>query len=482
MKAQSTILLFTGLMAACSALEPTVGHNQHEHVTGSQGQPEVAVEFPESAAPDPEPDVVQPLEPRGSVFPAALQSDETFRLELREKSVAEAIHMIAEFGGVNIYLDPSLTETIDASFPNVRLQDALQVILDQNQLELVEDPPGIFWVVSNDASTSDRAMFRAQSINLSLVEPLLQAMVGEGTVVVVDATQNLVIVNGVRSDIDLIADYLEAADRLKRQVLIEARLVEVTLGERFELGVTAALNNRTLNGNPITFLEQFTTQDISFTFDFSSGDGDLNATIQALQQYVGLDLISSPRIAAVNNSAASIEIVTEVPYIQTTNTTSTTVGAAGASSFQEVQFKEAGVILKVTPTIQEDGMIEMLIEQELSEVADFFEGIPVLDTRTLNSTLQVKDRHTLVIGGLMQDSIRKTDRGIPLLMDLPLVGRLFKSDEDTADKRELVLFLTPTIMAESEAEQVTERFREVFRTRRQEIGMERRNGKGEVHR
>ena len=470
------------LFSSCMTFEPTIGANKKAPLEAPQEVPKVALALPAPTGPG----EVDPLSldsgPMSPVFPEGLQSDEVYHLELREKSVGEAIHMIAEFGGVNIYLDPSLTRTIDASFPSVRLQDALQVILSQNELELIEGPPGIFWVVSNDSQALDRALFRAQSINLTGVEPMLQSMVSDGTVVVVDSAQNLVVVNGARSDIQLIADYLEAADRLKRQVLIEARLVEVMLGDSFELGVTAALNNRTLNGNPISFLEQFATPGEAFTFDFSTGDDDLTSTIQALQQYIGLELISSPRIAAINNSEANIEIVTEVPYIQTTNTTSTTVGAAGSSTFEEVLFKEAGVKLRVTPSIQEDGIIEMQMTQELSEVIDFFQGIPVLDTRTVSSTLQVHDRHTLVIGGLMQDSVRKVDRGIPLLMDIPLVGHLFKSDEDSTDKRELVLFLTPTIVGAGDADGITETFRQVYRSRRSEFGMERRSGKGEVKR
>ncbi len=82
----------------------------------------------------------------------------------------------------------------------------------------------------------------------------------------------------------------------------------------------------------------------------------------------------------------------------------------------------------------------------------------------------------------MQDSVRKTDKGIPLLMDVPVLGRLFRSDEDTNDKRELVLFLTPTIIDIGSVDGVTDTFKEVYRSRRGEMGMEALDGGGEVHR
>lgn len=478
--------LALGLCCACAAFEPTVGENQVPLERPPSEQPHVALDLPASEAreegPDFAIDATAPPDQLPRVLPSSLLGDELFRLELREKSLAEAIHMIAEFGGVNIYLDAGLTRKIDASFPAVKLRDALQVILDQNELELVEDPPGVFWVLEHAAGERQRAQFRVQSVNLASISTILTEMVSEDTVVVTDPGQNLVVVNGSRSDIDMIGEYLRAADRLKRQVLIEARLVEVMLDEEFELGLSAALANQEVGDSTVTILQNFATPTDLFTIDFTNSDGDLTATLNALQSFIGLELISSPRVAAVNNSEALIEIVTEVPYIQTTNTTTTTADGAGNSSFQEVQFKEAGVKLKVTPVIQEDRVIELKVEQELSEVSDFFVGIPVLDTRTVNSTLQIKDRHTLVIGGLMQDSVSKTDTGVPLLMDIPWFGRLFRGDQDVKQKRELVLFLTPTIVDVADAEPVADTYREVFRSRRREMGLEAAGGGGEVHR
>lgn len=478
-----TLLLFT--LSSCAAFEPTLGARQEANFAPDR-EPEVAMELdlPPVAPEPPESDnVFDPRERQAlrANVPAALESDETYRLELRGKPLGEAIHMIAELGGVNVYLDAGLSRRIDASFPDVGLADALRTILERNELEMVEEPEGVYWVSSRAAGDIDRAQFRVRSVNLLDIESNLRAMVDGNTAIVVDAPQNLVVVSGPRSDIEFVAEYLEAADRLKRQVLIEARIVEVMLDEGFELGLSHNFGNLDIGDNAISVMQSLTTtNNTDFSITLADDDGDVDSTISALQQYLGLELISSPRVLAVNNTEARIEVITEVPFVQTTSTTTAGGGNLGTAVFEEVQFKEAGIKMIVTPTIQEDRIIEMSIDQELSEVIDRFNGVPVIDTRRVVTRFQVEDGHTLVIGGLMQNRATKNDRGVPGLMDLPFLGRLFRSDEDNQEKRELVLFLTPHVVDSGRAETLTDTFREVYRARRREMGLEDAQGQGEA--
>jgi general secretion pathway protein D len=282
-----------------------------------------------------------------------------------------------------------------------------------------------------------------------------------------------VIVRGKRGDVDLVAQYLDAADRIKAQVLIEMRIVEVTLGEQFELGIQHNFNGLDVGDDSLTILQQFSTPSDDFSLHFQSANGVVDSTLQALGKYVGVELLSSPRVVAVNNTQASIDITREVPYIQsTTNVTSGTSGGVGSSSTQEVAFKSVGVKLQVTPSIRARGVIEFTVTQDLSEVAEFLNGVPAVDRRTLTSRFQVRDGETLVVGGLMQDKKSKTDRGIPLLMDLPVLGALFKSKEDRVDKRELLVFLSPRIIALDASNGVTDSWRQVLDSRRREMGLE----------
>lgn len=455
-------------LAACQAFEPTVKSLQ-EPPAKPRDVMRPTLHLPPSAPLAEDPDFAPRVERRSAHLPAI----DAPRLEFRDMALAEAIHAICEMAQVSVYLDASLDTKVDVTFTNVTLDAALQTLLTRNELMLVEDPPGIFWVTRDDESLPEERRFKLKSARAAEVEPNLKALVSPGTQIVVDREQDFVIVRGTRADVDVVAQYLEAADRTKAQVLIEMRIVEVTLGERFELGVSHNFSGIDLGDDSLSILQQFATQSDNFSLNVRSANGVVDSTLQALGSYVGVELLSSPRVIAVNNTQASIDITREVPYIQTTtNVTSGTTAGVGSSSTQEVAFKAVGVKLQVTPSIRAHGVIEFTVTQDLSEVAEFLNGVPAVDRRTLTSRFQVRDGETLVVGGLMQDKKSKTDKGIPLLMDLPLLGALFKSKEDQVDKREMLVFLSPRIIALGTADGVTDSWRQVLSSRRREMGLD----------
>lgn len=411
--------------------------------------------------PDPAP---RPASDAESALPARpawprLAGDEPVTLNFRRTPLPEAIQLIAESAGVNVYVDATLAGVVDATFPSVRLDDALRAILERNGLALVEDPPGIFWVQTADGSEVRTARFFLRSIHATDVAEKVTALASSGSRVVVDENQNLVVVRGPRADLDLIADYLSAADRLKPQVLIEVSLFEVGVDDEFTFGVSHEIRG-TIDGDQFQILQTLLTANDDFQATYETSDGDISSLVELLQQYVSLELISTPRVMAVTNTEALIEIVEEVPYV---NVTSTNDAGGGSSVVQEVVFKDAGVRLRVLPTVQEGGVLQVLVDQELSEVVDFFQGVPVIDSRHLTSKFLVADRQTIVLGGLIQDQRASTDRGVPLLMRLPLIGRLFRSERDTTEKRELLIFLTPRILDPEQAARLAPAFQDEYR-------------------
>lgn len=475
----------TGLCAlasACQALEPTVHSLQDPPATPRD------VTRPSLALPPPKPIPPAPDVPVQPTLPTAhLAGTEKRQLEFRGKPLSEAVYAISQLAGVNVYLDAQLDTLVDASFPSITLDEALQALLVRNGLKLVEDPPGIYWVTQDDGSQVVARRFQLRAARAAEVEPNLRVLIGAGSQLVVDADQNFVIVRGRAKDVELVSEYLATADRNKSQVLIEMRIVEVTLGERFELGVEHDFSDVNLNDGSATILQQFASDAPEFTLQFQSDNGVVDSTLDALGRYAGIELLSSPRVVAVNNTQASIEITREVPYIQaTTSVTSGTTGGVGSSTTEEVAFKPVGIKLQVTPSIRDAGLIEFSVNQELSEVAEFLNGVPAVDKRTLTSRFQVKDGDTLVVGGLMQDRTSQTDRGIPGLMDIPFLGTLFKNKQDLVDKRELLVFLSPRIVDFTENGAVTESWRQVLNGRRREMGMdkavdaERRRAKAEA--
>lgn len=439
--------------AACQAFEPTIP----QRAALERANPVVLPE-PE---PWPEPAEVLVEEVHEPPPPPRVSDDRVVSFEMRAKPLAEAIHMIAESAGVNIYLDAELDRMVDASFPAVTLDDALQVLLARNGLRLVEEPTGIFWVCAADGSQEESAVFRVQSIDAGSVEEDLGQLVGESTRLVVNPDQNLVLVDGAARDVQRVGAYLREADRLKRQVLLEVELVELMLDEGFQLGLSHLITDARIDDtkNLLSLTQALSTGDGEFSLKLENEQLPLTSTLTALEEYVGANVLSSPRVLAVTRQPAKVEVLTEIPYIKATVTTEVGGGSAGSSTSQEVEFKESGVKLDVTPTIQEGGVVEILIAQELSNVIGYFQGIPVLDTRSLSTVMLVQDRQTVVLGGLVQDDLLQEDSGIPGLADLPLLGRLFRSDNDSRTKRQLLIFITPRILEPHEAASLSRRIR-----------------------
>lgn len=405
--------------------------------------------------------------------PTARIADDTLvSLQLRGTSLAEALHFVATKAGINIYLDAGLDARVDASFPSITLDDALQSLLIRNGLALVEEPEGIFWVQTADGSQPGMAQFKLKSINAADVEDKLAGLIQAGSTVVVDGNQNLVVVRGTQSDVSAIATYLEAADQLKRQVLVEVSIFEASIGDGFEFGITSTLASK-LNTNSLTIMESLATPDTSFSFTINDQDGDVTSTVNAIRRHLGLELVSSPTVLAITNTDATVEVVEEIPYI---NATSSTSNGGGSTQLEEIEFKEVGIKLTVHPTIQEGGVIQVKIDQELSEVTEFFGGVPVVDLRKLSSQFLVSDRQTIVLGGLMQDRRMESEKGIPILGQIPFVGRLFRSDEDSTDKRELLIFLTPRILDPKQTAGLTSAYKDSYRQARNEMNIPQDGG------
>ena len=401
-------LALFGLLVACHhpsvGVEPypaeVFGRVQDSPLLLDLGIPEVEQEF----------EVVQELRIAG---------EERFDLDLGQASLGEAIHLIAEQAGVNIYLDSDLGEMVDASFPSVTLDDALQTLLNRNSLRLVQGPGDIYWVERADGLQPALAEFQLQSIRAEDIAANVRELVGGESRVVVDTTHNFIVVRGTAGDAHAVESYLKSVDRLKPQVLIEVHLFEVRFDDSFDWSAGGTFDG-SVSGDAFSLLQNFGSG--SSPFSATLTDDDFELTIEALRRYVTLELLSSPRVLAVTNTEALVEVIEEIPFIEVTSTTTGTTAGVGATVQEAVQFKEAGIKLTVLPTIQADGVLQIQIDQELSEVVDTFNSIPILDTRRLNSNFLVRDRETIVLGGLMQDRHSEADRGIPLLMHVPLLG------------------------------------------------------------
>jgi general secretion pathway protein D len=303
---------------------------------------------------------------------------------------------------------------------------------------------------------------------------------------IADEVTNAVIVTTFPRSWTEIENTIKQLDRMPRQVLIEVLIAEITLTDDTRLGLDWAIRAGRFNivntntgapglpttpsppdsstmflpigvGGPARILGPFGQGLSAFTF----GTDQFIAMLNALSNENKVNIVSNPHILTSENKKAVINVSTSVPIVTsqttgqvaaatttpTTATTSTTTTTAGLN--QTVEYRDAGVILTVTPRIGEQGTVALDVKQEANQI-----GSPVPPTnspsftkREAETSVVLLNNQTLVLGGLIQDKLTTTDRGIPILKDIPVIGYAFKFTERIIDKTELLLLITPRVVS-----------------------------------
>jgi type II secretory pathway component GspD/PulD (secretin) len=264
-----------------------------------------------------------------------------------------------------------------------------------------------------------------------------------------DGRNNSLIVTDLPENIAKIEKVIQALDKKPQEVLIEAKVLQVSLDDQTKLGVDWEAVSRGSRVKEIGEVEVKAIFDVLTPSDpgvrVVSGVLDKDgytATLQALESVTEVNLLSSPRITALSNEEARILVGSTVPY----KTVDTREEDGSIRTFEKVTMVDVGVKLFVTPTINEDGFVTMKIRPEVSSVTGYAEGIPVVEKSETETSVMVKDGVTIVIGGLIKDEHRKTIKRVPILGRIPLLGLAFRSTDDAVVKTELVIFITPHII------------------------------------
>jgi type II secretory pathway component GspD/PulD (secretin) len=444
-----SLLLGVPLLAAgCSSTLPDVAGSQQYRDSLMRWQQSMAASragegLPRTEAEIP-PDPVIP-EPEPEPVPLLVEDRTPFGFSLRDAELGHALLMLGEQAGLNVVLDGEFSEPVRMSLPGVRIQSALETLVRTYDctLEVTDD---IVIVRRQDPSALQSRVFILNSTAAIDVQTELSALAGEGAIVVVNAEANVVMVTAPASVLRDVEAYVAAVDRPDRQVLIEARILEIDRSDMLELGSAIARNDIRIDDWSADFVTSLLNPAPSVLAAAGNDSGSMDITLDMLRELVGLEILQRPRLVALQNNMARLEILSEVPYVETTTTTESNVSSIGAQTIEEVQFKNVGLELSITPTIQADGLVSLVVDQRVSVQTDEFNGIPVVDSRTINTSFVVREGDTIMIGGIMSNSQFDTETGVPLLMDIPWLGHLFKSDVRRTTSRELVILMTPRLV------------------------------------
>jgi len=284
-------------------------------------------------------------------------------------------------------------------------------------------------------------------------------------IIVPDETTNYLLIEATPDDYAKIMRLIETLDAMPRQVLIEVLIAEVSLNKDFEYGIEWWLQQHASKYEISSGIQYGLGANqgnlFGFTYYGANPDHFWNF-LYFLATKSRLQVLSSPHITVRDNEKASINVGEEVPIA--TGETLGTVQTQGTSAIERrIQYKSVGVILEVTPHISEDGFVSLEISQEVSNAQqNTVSGIdsPIITTRKTKTTLMVQDGHAIVIGGIIEHERDKVHKKVPLLGDIPFLGKLFSYELTTEKNTELIVMLTPHVIRTPEdADLITNLFK-----------------------
>ncbi len=294
--------------------------------------------------------------------------------------------------------------------------------------------------------------------------------------VVADKATNTLIITADREDYKILEGVIQKLDVPRPMVYIEALIMEVSVNKNFNVGVewrglkdvgSADLKNLGPNATAIgmagftgtSIIPQINAQGVPVipgglslgVIGAAINIGgiafpNIGAVIQAYKKDSDISILSTPQLLTLNNEDAEINVGKNVPYLTRSDTSSVT-SATTAVYGQSYEYKDVGVILKITPNINEDQFVRLKIDQQVTSIADAsLNNTPTTFKRTAKTTVVIRDNETVVIGGMIDDQSSADTIGVPCLGDIPGLGWLFKTQGRSRGKTNLFVFITPRII------------------------------------
>jgi general secretion pathway protein D len=271
--------------------------------------------------------------------------------------------------------------------------------------------------------------------------------------IIADEKNNTLVIYAAPRDYRMIEEALEKIDIVPLQVLIEATIAEVTLGNDLQYGLQyffhAHENQFSFGAGPTPIVSGTPIPGTFPGFNYIVGSTNANVVLNLLSAITNVHVVSAPELLVLDHQSASLLVGNQVP-IPTAQAQSTLT--TGAPLVTTVQYIDTGVILKVSPRVNANGLITLDVGQEVSSVANPNTTAatnslgPTIMQRRIQSTITVQDGETVALGGLIQDTNSVTKNGLPLLQDIPLVGAAFRSTDRNVQRTELLVLLSPRVL------------------------------------
>lgn len=395
-------------------------------------------------------------------------------LDFRDADIRDVLRVLAYKSGVNIVAGPEVAGLVTIQLDNVPWQRALDIVL-QTYGYAYEKRESIISVTT----VENLKKRREDAVILSDQEPLVtksfvlsyakaanvvtsvEKMKTERGAVNFDERTNSIIIRDTLSQVEMIGEIIQKLDSTTPQVLIEARIIETTLGKGESLGIdwnvagsaTGALWPTTWPLGKDATNKKFipTAYDTDAEVPFTYGTLDLNsfsATLEMLEDRSNTNTLSNPRIVTLDNQPARIVVGEQYPF--PTYEYNRETGTMQVTSWQ---YKDIGVVFEVTPHVNNENMVTLDLKPKITAIDGYVvvdqaanARVPQLTTREAQTRVMIRNGETLVIGGLISNRRNDTETKVPFLGSIPFLGRLFSYSSTSDTKTDLLIFLTPHII------------------------------------
>ncbi|MEZ5358906.1 MAG: type IV pilus secretin PilQ [Candidatus Zixiibacteriota bacterium] len=389
--------------------------------------------------------------------------------------IRSVIRFLADYGKINVVVAPAVAGNVTISLTNVTWQNALEIIGRTYDLAIIYEDAGYIRVLPAEdyrkEMTEERKHHVEQKklvdldtkiirVNNSTAESIVDAvksLLSDRGKATADPRTNSIILQEIPENMERVMEYVTNLDQPPRQIRISAQLLEVSSRELSEMGIDwtshgasgdiTTLPTDDMYGDGVEgdiaaqtyhqasqYLDQVGSPAGTFWVRTIHDDWDLEAKVSALVSEGRGKIIAHPEITTIDNSEARIQMGQKVPIKQFDQAGNTVIS-----------FEEIGTLLKVTPHITSDNKVLMYLRPERSTYEYDANGV-IINTSNAETNVVVFNGQTAVIGGLTTQDEVESEIGIPVLKDIPLIGNLFKYVKKDVQNRDLVIFVTPTIV------------------------------------
>ncbi len=393
-------------------------------------------------------------------------ADKLISLDAEDANLPSVLKILAEKGDLNIVTGPGVANgRISIHMKDVPLDQAVNLVVRAAGLAYERIGNSILVAEARSLQAETGLSSYVVDLKYANAEDVRAALKDLNAQIEVDRGGNRLIVLTSPRVISEILNLVQRLDVPARQVMLEARIVEVSVDDTKKLGLDWDLLTRQgfiiVEGNPGSSPIDAPPTTMPY-IESSPGTGDAyqarRMSRQAKAFNVALDLVlregngrvlANPKIATLNGKEATMLIGQRIPYVVTGTTFA---GGAGAQT-QTIQKEEVGIKLRITPLINADGYITTEITPEVSTVTGFrgqFADLPVVSTRQATTTVRLKDGNSVIIGGLLSEEKTVNVTKVPLLGQIPGLGWLFQHQSITTSKKDLIIEVTPRILPDQQ--------------------------------